>query len=166
MKAPLLTAAALLLGSAARAQTSPLFVLSAEPTNASVEETLFPQLDAQRHLDIRTARTGQAAVRLAAQPVPATLASRLVPVRQGQVLDLTVYAHYASTAPHKWLVPAAEALAAGLVLSAVPAVHTTPGDRPVANNRRLLPIAGVGLALAAPRWLRPAQPGQPLAYVQ
>jgi len=132
MKAPLLTVAALLLGGAAHAQTSPPYVLSAEPTNAPAEEVLFPQLSAQRYLDVRTARTGQAAVRLAAQPLPATLASALLPVREGQLLTVEVYARYTGATPRKWLVPAAEALAAGLVLSAVPNARATPGDRPAA----------------------------------
>jgi hypothetical protein len=149
MKIVLLSATSLLLASAVHAQTASSVVVSGEEENALAEQQLFPQLLALRQVDGTKARSGQASFQLKGQAAPTLVSSALLPVQKGQQVAVEVYAHYAPSSPHKWLVPVATAVAGSIVTGTMPTPMGTDAARP--TGQKITPYLGVGTALTIPR---------------
>lgn len=149
MKILLLSATSLLLASAVHAQTSSSVVVSGEEENATAEQQVFPQLLALRQIDGSKARTGQASFLLKGQATSTSVSSVLLPVQKGQQVVVDIYAHYAPSSPHRWLVPVATAVAGSLVAGTMPTPTGTEGARP--TSQKATPYLGLGTTLAIPR---------------
>lgn len=169
MKILLLSATSLLLASAVHAQTSSSVVVSGEEENAAAEQQLFPQLLALRQIDGSKARSGQASFLLKGQASPTIVSSALLPVQKGQQVVVDIYAHYAPSSPHRWIVPAATVVAGSLVAGTMPTPTGTEGTRP--TSQKATPYLGLGTTLAIPRLFhrthaRQAEQPSSAAYIE
>ena len=113
---------------------------------------LFPQLPSVRVIDRTKARTGLGAVELRAKPLSDTLVSKLIRVRTGQRLTLTVWARTLEDrkATGSNILSAPKILAGGLILGSAlyPNYMGVRPEATIPSRRSWLPYVGIGAGIA------------------
>ena len=127
-----------------------------------ISEPLFPNLDQALYQDAAHAYDDDLVIMLSRRRMPA-LQSRLVPVQQGDIIDLETYVHYTKSGTKTW--QKVGATAAGLAIGSLPYLLDRGGNSEGLIDNDLLkqvaPLAGIGVA-SLPFVLKNRK-GQPLS---